>query len=443
MALSNIFPLSKAFKLIYIMFLTVSLNAAGAKSIESSIESHHSSVNSQRSSIDHEMIKSVVLHRLGFELSDPIIHLNTDEKIMLSFDDLDDQVKTYYYRIQHCNSNWESSELIISEYIDGFQTDQITEYEFSLNTTTPFVHYQLVFPTEYLQLKKSGNYLIQVFEDGNEDDIILERKFKVIDSKLKIEANVKPPLSIKFKKDKQEIGFTISLNNLYIPNPEMLLNVVIAQNHRTDNAISNIKPVRNQGNTLDYNFNNKSIFYGGNEFRAINIKSLKYKTERVNAIEYLRDGYHVYLFEDQLRNTGNYVSDDDLNGNFLIKTEDEINSATEANYCRIHLRLRANSQIMNSDIFIKGKFTEGKTQSETKMKYDAETNTFNASFILKQGYYDYKYFIKDKEGNLSQLMTEGSHYETKNEYSIFVYYREPGTIHDQLIGFEKIIGPPN
>ncbi len=425
------------------MFLTVSLTGLKAKTPESSIESVNSSLNLKTSSKDKDIIKSVIIHRVGFELSDPIIHLNSDEKMMLSFDDLEDQVKSYYYRILHCNSNWELSELMSSEYIDGFSTDQISEYEFSLNTTTPFIHYQLIFPTEYLQLTKSGNYIIQVFEDGNEEDIVLERKFKVVDSKLKIEALIKPPLSIKFKKDKQEIGFTISLNNLYIPNPEMLLNVVIEQNHRDDNAIINIKPVRNQGNTLDYNYNNKSIFYGGNEFRALNIKSLKYKTERVNAIEYLRDGYHVYLFEDLPRNTGNYISEDDLNGNFLIKTEDESNSSTEGNYCQVHFRLKANSQIMNSDIYLLGKLTNGMDEDDKKMHYDATSNTFNNTLILKQGYYDYKYFIKDKDGNLSQLMTEGSHYEARNEYSIFVYYREPGTIYDQLIGFEKIIGPSN
>jgi len=36
---------------------------------------------------------------------------------------------------------------------------------------------------------------------------------------------------------------------------------------------------------------------------------------------------------------------------------------------------------------------------------------------------------------------EGSHAEADNEYSFFVYYREPGQVYDRLIGYNTVIYP--
>lgn len=433
MSFLNILKHAQGFRMTYIMFFTVCLT------VQPGIHSVSANLNNF---IDKPNIKSVVLHRSGFELSDPIIQLNTDEKLFLSFDDLDDQVKNYSFTIKHCNSNWEASDLMTSEFIDGFITDRIDDYEFSLNTTTPYIHYTLNFPTDYLRYTKSGNYLLTVFEDDTQESPAFTRRFHVVDSKIKIEASVKPPLSIKFKKCKQEIGFKILLDKLYVPNPEASLKIVIQQNQRIDNVITDLKPVRNQGSVLNYHYNNKSIFNGGNEYRPLNIKSLKYKSEHIQSIDYFYDGYHITLFEDQLRDRSNYIIEDDINGQRLIKTEDEHNSATEANYTWVHFKLKAKPHLLNKNIYLNGKLTEGHTPENTKLTYNAENNCFEARLFLKQGYYDYLYLVKEagvKEDQIS--LTEGSHYETQNEYTIFVYYREPGTLHDQLIGVEKINGP--
>ena len=101
-------------------------------------------------------------------------------------------------------------------------------------------------------------------------------------------------------------------------------------------------------------------------------------------------------------------------------------------------------RLLDKDIFLTGALIEGMPNEATKMVFNPANNCFDGLLFLKQGYYDYQYIVKEN-GELADsiLLTEGSHYETNNEYSIFVYYRDPGSIYDQLIGFEKIIGPNN
>jgi len=73
-------------------------------------------------------IKTILCHKTEEELSLPIINLDSDETLLVSFDDLDADIKNYYFTIIHCNADWKESELMKSEYISGFTNEPITDY---------------------------------------------------------------------------------------------------------------------------------------------------------------------------------------------------------------------------------------------------------------------------------------------------------------------------
>ncbi|HAH58068.1 MAG TPA: DUF5103 domain-containing protein, partial [Bacteroidales bacterium] len=57
----------------------------------------------------------------------------------------------------------------------------------------------------------------------------------------------------------------------------------------------------------------------------------------------------------------------------------------------------------------------------------------------KQGYYNYLYaFLPNGSTKADLSRLEGTHYQTRNRYTILVYYREQGTRFDRLIGTEVI-----
>ena len=87
----------------------------------------------------NEKIKTVICHKEEEELSLPIINLNSDDHLLLSFDELDTDIKDYYYTILHCNSDWTASDLMESEYIRGFTDELITNYEYSFNTIQKYI----------------------------------------------------------------------------------------------------------------------------------------------------------------------------------------------------------------------------------------------------------------------------------------------------------------
>jgi hypothetical protein len=80
------------------------------------------------------------------------------------------------------------------------------------------------------------------------------------------------------------------------------------------------------------------------------------------------------------------------------------------------------------------------------MQFDVKQGVYQKTLLLKQGYYSYNYILRDRNVpyDLDDFTeTEGNHFETENSYTILVYYRAPGTLNDQLLGFASINSTQN
>src|SRR3954469_1745748 len=73
-------------------------------------------------------IKTVRFHNYGDQLSLPVINLNSSDLTELHFDDLNVNVKNYYYTFQLCNGDWKPVNLSQFDYIKGFTQMRITNY---------------------------------------------------------------------------------------------------------------------------------------------------------------------------------------------------------------------------------------------------------------------------------------------------------------------------
>ncbi len=380
-------------------------------------------------------IKTVLFSQKDFELSDPIIRLNTSEKLVLRFDDLDADFKHYSYTIIHCDAHWQPSELRDFEYIEGFYEDEIRDFRRSVNTRVPYTHYFLEFPNHNLRPSLSGNYILKVFVNGDRENVAFTRRFMVFEERINVDGYVQQANLVRYRDRKQQLMFNINLGNYRISNPYRDMNVVIAQNGRWDNAIRNIDPKSIQGNTLVYDYEDKTLFEGGNEFRRFDIRSLRYMSERVNDIQSSRRHWDVYLSADYRRSFHRYVSDDDINGRFQIRTQDARNSDIEGDYAWVHFHLPMETTIQSGHIYVMGALTDWTFTEEGKMNYNFGEKAYELSLLLKQGYYNYKYAILENEGAVADVLyTEGSHSMTENDYTIYVYHREPGDLYDRLVG---------
>ena len=66
-----------------------------------------------------DKIKSVKFHVDGLLTSMPATELASSSNLVLSFDELSGEAKNYVFSVQHCDANWQPSNLTEFEYIEG------------------------------------------------------------------------------------------------------------------------------------------------------------------------------------------------------------------------------------------------------------------------------------------------------------------------------------
>jgi hypothetical protein len=380
-------------------------------------------------------IKTLLCHKKEDELSLPILNLNTDNQLLVSFDDLDADIKNYYYTIVHCNSDWTASDLMESEYISGFTNEPITDHEFSFNTIQKYTHYTFNFPDDNLKPILSGNYIFKIFEEGGET--VAYKRFMILKTKLTIEAQVRRATLADDRNTKHEIDFTIKHPNLVVADPFSDIKVTIKQNNKEDNAITGLTPIFVKNNELVYDYEDDNTFLGNNEFRHFDIKSLRFQSDRIKSITYDSTYNHVYLFNDRKRPFDRYSIEPDINGKFLVKSQEARKTAIEADYTFVHFTIPVD-HISYGDMYVIGGFSDWQLKDEFRLRYNAKQRRYEGNIYIKQGYYNYHYALNDtitKRVDVSFI--EGTHYQTRNDYYIYVYYRAIGNRYDRFVGFLK------
>ena len=386
-------------------------------------------------------IKTALLHESSWDNAAAILPLNGTEKLELSFDDLDADKKNYSISFVHCNANWEPSDLMSSEYMVGFYEANILNFSYSTVTLQKYTHYSVLFPQANMQFSKSGNYMVYVYLDNNKDKLILTKRFMIFEDKITVVANIRQAIGNDEQYEKQHIDFSI-LNGAYeLTNPFTDLKVIITQNNRWDNAINNIKPTFVEPRQLTYSLDDKSTFTGGNEFRYFDTRSLRTYTERVESI--YKDSaykYNLVLKRDESRSFKSYSYYNDLNGGYLIKNQDAVGSPdTEADYVMVHFFLAYDNAQSEGNFYVLGKLTDWRLGKSNRMTYNYKRFGYECDILMKQGYYNYTYvFLKDKQKAGDETLTEGSHWETENDYAIYVYHRQRGTYYDQLVAIRRL-----
>ena len=386
-----------------------------------------------------EDIRTVLLYRDGFELSQPVMDLGEDVRLILKFDDLSGVVKNYSYTFIHCDAAWNESFLRQNEYIEGFADNPVTDYANSFNTTFRFVNYMVSFPDEKVRFKLSGNYVILIYE-GSRDNVVLTRRFHIVEPKVTIEGTVKRATLDAFKGENHEIDFRILHPGFRILNPNEEVKAVVTQNNRWDNAIRNLKPLYIRNGSLEYDYNTENVVPAGNEFRYFDLRTVKQVREGVIQTSFFRPYYHVDLVEGEIRKGKKYFSYREMNGNFVVESQDRVNDYdTECDYFFTHFSLLMDAPLLGGSVNVFGALTDWKTNKGNEMTWNFETHRYELTLLLKQGYYNYQ-FAYQPEGSVTTDHTnlEGSFWECENDYQVYIYYRQSGGRYDRLIGYRQL-----
>ncbi|WP_197492196.1 type IX secretion system plug protein [Arachidicoccus ginsenosidimutans] len=373
----------------------------------------------------------------GSQWSYPMVNLGTQNSLQLDFDDFAASPKNYYYTFQLCDADWQPVDVSTFTYLKGFSQDKISKYTYSSYAKTKYIHYTISLPQQNCMPVKSGNYILKIFEDGDTSQLIFTRRMLIVDSKISVSAEVQQPFDNAKLNTYQKVQFSIDVSHLQISNPLQQLKVVVLQNFRWDNAITDLQPSFMRGSVYEYNGERDVIFQAGKEYRWVDLQSFRYQSERVGSVDVSKIPFDVYVKPDKSRADEDYLPYKDYNGFFNIAASEQINVQSQGDYARVHFSFVPpdGKEFANKDVYIVGQMNNYNYSDENEMTFDADKNCYETSLLLKQGYYNYMYVTKDANNAMPTFsLTEGNNWLTENNYTILVYYQSFSDRAPQLVG---------
>lgn len=390
-------------------------------------------------------IRTVQFGIKGVNLSLPVLRMDGGEQLHLRFDDLRAEYNDLSFTVIHCDRDWRPTDIPPMEYINGFMEDNVSDYQFSMNAAQQYIHYSLTIPNRNMQLRISGNYLLLVYADFDKEKPVITRRFRVFEKLVDIEAEVRMPMEVEKRRTHHQVNMKVLHPGLDIRNPQSDVAVHIQQNYRWDNIKTDIKPLFIRQNELQYDNMGDVVFEGGNEFRWLDIRSLRYQPANVRTIWRDQDSLlsHVFLMDDVPRKKTQYISEMDINGAYTIEFREGNYPDTESDYAMVHFRLLYEQPLLHGGIYIFGGLSDWSIRPEFRMEYNYKAKAYEANLLLKQGYYNYQYmFLEDGQTEGSTEIIEASFLQARQIYTFYVYHRQMGMRYDRLVGHD-IIGSQN
>lgn len=381
-------------------------------------------------------VHSLKVAPAGNPYTPAIITLGGGEVINVNFDLLDYDVHYLRYSVTHCDALWRPSQLVESEYVSGFNQADVTDYAQCNNTFVHYWNYNLQVPNQDMELLKSGNYVLRVYEQDDPDQVLFTARFAVSEGTVSVLPNVTSRTDVDYNGGHQQVSFELNYKNGTIRDPYNELTCVVTQNGRTDNAAVVTKPLMVSSDRLSFEHNRDLIFAAGNEYRRFETVNIHTPNMGVAAIEYFEPYYHATLITDGPRAAGSYLYDQTQMGRFTIRNAESDYSLIEADYIMTHFTLNTGEPLRGGKLLVQGEMTKGEPDGYGLMSYDASTGCYRAHMLLKQGAYNYQYLWVPDGTTVGQAgKIEGDKFQTINEYVIRVYDRPMGSRYDRLVGF--------
>ncbi len=381
-------------------------------------------------------VRSIQFEKEGWKLAYPFLQPGSGEEMILSFDVIDGEGGTLWYTVSHCDRDWNRSDLFTSDYLEGFEENQVTDFHPSFNTKTNYTHYRLSLPNNDIRFLISGNYVITFWEAGDPETAILVRRFFISEGTTSAAVNFRRPMKPGTTDTHQQAEITLSTGSLRVTDPYRQITMTVMQNGRADRTRAGLAPDFVANGRLEYNtLSDKTLMPGGNEFRYFDIKTIRQTRQNVRTIDFVNGYYHAYLLPSEDREYKPYFFNEDFNGKYVVAIEESNEPDREADYIWVWFTLHSYNEIRDASVYVTGDFCGWQYTDDNLMTWNPTKGCYEGMLLLKQGWYNYEYVVLPSDSDTPEGFTfEGSHWETANDYLVITYFRDPTTRYDRVTG---------
>ncbi len=372
-----------------------------------------------------QSIKSVQLYKKGFEGSPPIIELDSNEKLVLEFDELASVSGQFRISFTHHNKNWEETGLPDQWIYDGVNELFLRGGTESLEFKPDYFHYSYEFPNRDLSFKLSGHYLIHIY-DYNSNTELFSLPFFVSEAEGNLSVNTETLFNQGNDGNAVDQLFGMYEYPDFVEFPRFDLSYAFIQNRFW-------KKSRNAGQVsfttdgyTEFHLSRENSFPANFDFSFLDLTELSLQNNQIYNIEPARIPSRVTLKDDYL--------------NFLSNPKSFFNSELgfpkkdlRARYLEVIFRFNSAERLSNSTpIYLIGDFNQWSISERNQLRFNENLGVYETSSLIKEGKYSYKY-VTFENREVNELRLSDSLTKRDQEYIGFIYYRDPQYQYDRIL----------
>ncbi len=375
-------------------------------------------------------IQSIQLHPKGNPTGPPVIQLNSQQKLILSFDYLGEESRQFRLEISHRSQNWDQSSITPSTFLDSFSQTYVQNVKESYSQRPSYWHVEHEFPTE-LNPVVSGNYLMEIYS-YNSGELLFSIPFFVTENEGTLDTRIETFYAQRNDGRPIDQPFGTYRYPNFVEYPQFDLSMSFVQNRfwgrmRTAGFLDTITP-----NELNGRLEREHAYIGNYEFKTLDLRSFDADGRKI--LEY-RPGNtppDILLRRD--------VQNLDISSRPFTSSDWGIPlDARGSDYARVHFSLETDSSIStSSEIYIVGHFNNWMINPLQKMSYNTERKLWEGTALIKQGQYAYKYVLVQNNG-VNDLALDQGFLSSKQEYLTFVYFKDPDQNFDRLLKINRVV----
>jgi len=370
-----------------------------------------------------ENIKSIQLqNQQGSAI--PYIRLNSKEQLILRFDEITTDPKTFGIRFSRYDREWNEDGQVPTQISDGQLEDLI---ELGIRSDNEFPEYfqsEYEFPNSRIKFRLSGNWLVEVFDYYN-GEVVFSLPFLITEQMGSLENSYETLNEFNQVSRYQHQHFVWYSFSENLQLPEYNVSVYAIQDGRFTSqkglAITDFTS-RSEGR-IRFHHDRNDLFAANYDHQKLDLTKLK-ENDHIRFVEERGEKPAlVSLYDDNpaFEQTDSYLLYNRPSNNRFDR------------YIETEFSFIPNWETQTSEkIFVTGLFSQNALYPNMELKWNPVEKRFTTRALLKQGMYSYSYEVV-RNGRIVKHLAQNSLGRTIRTYSILVYYKDPARFIDRLV----------
>ena len=374
-------------------------------------------------------VRTIQLYAGQEERRLPVLRLGSEGTLTLEFDLLGQKGRPLSVYFYHANRQWERDPMS-ARYLDGFRSGELLDFTRARAQGLPYVHYTYRFPARDVGFKESGNYILRVTEQGEEEEVLFERPFFVAeeagDLEMRLEElrlGTQPGRSdrptVRYRPPRRIGSSPFDFTTCFVPNGRLRQTRCVEDPSLSEQPVLRFElPYRESfaARGADF-FLDLSRLQPGGEIATTDLQVVP----------------HQVTLETDYAEFAGSARAPFLNGQLVVRRAGISASDPEvtAEYASVRFRFSPpDGRRLRGPLVVTGSFSDGSLEAAPRLQWQPAVGRYEGEVLLKQGLYEYRYASPDPR--LNEVLARSLPLAQRH-YAALIYYQDTSLGSDRLL----------